>query len=410
MQLAHPSSGNLQHWEAEAYPELWHAAPVLSAGRIRVLCLGLLLTALALAAAWVTLGPATVVQTRIVADSTDAAGRAALADLALRVGTAPERSVMLVNNGEALVIAVRDGNPASAWRRARSMADTMLDASRSASPIAAPERRTASAGVEGRTARMAERNRLLASVDGIDARAASLSAALTGIARDIAAGARSTAERKGGRETLDKGTAALADLQLQRIQLLTRYQDDYPAVAAIDGQIRSLRSFLQDEARRVDAASHAPATDSGDLTLLAERDRLRAEATQLNDRRTAIGVQLDTLDRSLAADQPAAGPPPETGAVNPTAPVLLEASTVISRGPDSRWLALPAIAGAGLLVSVLAWFKPRRQAVALPVDLLLQRLEAAMARRPALPQGMPALTRDEAVLLAATVQPVRAWR
>jgi hypothetical protein len=369
-------------WGAEPYPQPMAERRGLSVWRILVPCLGLLATAAAATGAWFAVWPTTVVETRIVADGPGLAGRAALAEAALRIGTAPGRSAMLDEYGDALLIKVADEQPAAAWQRARSLTNSLLDLSTTQASSAVirpsgPER------IGPRAALLAERDRLTAIAGATDARAASVSASLTNLTRDIAAGARSVAERNGGRETLDKGASALADLQLQRIQLAGRYLDDYPAVVALDGQIRSLRSFLQDEARRVDAAAKSLPSDPGASTLESERDRLRTELSQLNDRRVAVGTQLAALGRTLATTPlDAAVTSPVVVAATP-APLLIEAATTVASGPDNRWLYVSAVAAVGLVLSLLAWFKPRSQPAADPTEQLLLRLEAVMRSQPA---------------------------
>ena len=397
------ASGTLFQWEAEPYPQPSAERRTLSAWRMFVLCFGLTATAGAAAASWFAFWPPTRVETRIVGDGTGATVRAALANAALRIGAAPGQSALLEAGGDTLVIATEDAEAGVAWRRARSLAESLLNAPLRPDPARA-SLPLPTAPVGTRAALLSDRNRLLAAAEATDARAASVSASLTAIARDSAAGARSSADRKAdadqrtGRTTLDKGAAALADLQLQRIQLAGRYQDDYPAVVALDGQIRTLRSFLQEEARRVDAAARAPQADPADPILSNERDRLRAELSQLNDRRVAVGAELATVVRTLAATPPdQALPPPRPPAAAP-APVLVEAATTITSGPDYRWILVPAATAAALLLAVLAWFKPRRRGANVTADLLLQRIEAALLPHGgvvALPsEAYPALTRD----------------
>ena len=369
-------------WEAEPYPQPVQQRRGLSLWRILVPCLGLLTTAAAATGAWFAIAPTTVVETRIVADGPGPVGRAALAEAALRIGTAPGRSALLSEHGDALLIEVEDEQPAAAWQRARSLANSLLDLSVAQAPASALHP-TGGQLTSPRAALLAERDRLTSIADATDARAAAVSTSMTNLTRDIAAGARSVAERNGGRETLDKGASALADLQLQRIQLAGRYLDDYPAVVALDGQIRSLRSFLQDETRRVDAAAKSLPFDAGASTLESERDRLRAELSQLNDRRVAVGAQLAAVGRTLATTPAEIAVTGRVAAAITPAPLLIEAATTMASGPDKRWLTMSVVAVVGLVLSLLAWFRPRSRPAPDATERLLLRLEAAMRSQPA---------------------------
>ncbi len=393
------ASGNPHHWQAEVYPDHAPVRQGLSTWRVLVLFLGLPLTTAATLGAWALSSPATLVQVRIVADLAGPIGRAALAEAALRIDAGPDRPATLEDTGDALVIGVADADAAVARRRARSTAETVLNL-----PLASPPGPFATARASqqprpgGRAALLADRSRLQTAIDAVDARAAAVSASLTGIMRDIAAGLRVSAERKGSHETLDKGAAALAGLQLQRIQLQSRYQDDFPAVVALDGQIHTLRVFLQDETRRVDGV-RAP-NDPADPVLGVERDRLRAELVQLGDRRVTLAAELAADNHGLAAAPPEEMARPAQAPAELPRPMLIEAATTMSSVPDKSWIATPAVAAAGLLLVVGAWFKPRRHPRALPSDLLLEQIHALM-----LPQGSvgadsyPALARHEAALM-----------
>ena len=379
MAVALTSPGGLLQWEAERYPQpLLEERRVVSSWRILVLALGVLTTGAAGVGAWFALWPMTVVQTRIVADGPGFAGRAALAEAALRVGAGTGRSAMLDDHGDTLVIAVEDEEPSRAWQRARSIADTLLNLS---IPSAEQSPRFSAAGgqpVGTRAALLADRGKLLSLAETTDSRAATVSASLTTLARDIAANAHPVPDRARGREILDKGATALADLQLQRIQLAGRYQDDYPAVVALDTQIRSLRSFLQDQAHQVDATSRSLSPDPATAALEAERDRLRAELSQLNDRRATIGADLAAIGRNLAklAPDPPMSTRPEPVSFKP-APLLIEAATTMGSGPDHRLLYVSTIGAVGALLSLLAWFTPRRHRN-VPSGSLLQHLQSAL--------------------------------
>ena len=354
--------GNPHQWQADTYPDHTPVQRGLSAWRVLVSCLGLPLTAAAAVGAWFLFWPATLVQVRIVADLGGPTGRAALAEAALRMDTGPDRPATLEDAGDALVIAVTHEDAAVARRRARSAADLVLNlrlAATAAQPQPAPAPHPPEPRSANRNALLADQSRLQAALEATDRNAAAASASLTGVIRDIAGGLRIAAERKGGRETLDKGTAALAELQLQRIQVLSRYQDDFPAIVALDGQIHRLRGFLVDETRRIEA-SRTPG-DPSDPVLGAERDRLRGELARLNDRRATLGVELAAATSSLDAIPPETiTPEPAPAPVATPVPILIEAATTIATGPDHRWLAVYATATAGLMLVVAAWFKPRR--------------------------------------------------
>ena len=401
MIAALPPDGGL--WEAERYPADREAHRILSMWRVGVLFVGFGATAAVGGWAWDNFQPEARVQLRIVADGPGAAARALLAESALRLGDRPNRTATLDSGGDALVISATAEDTAAAWMIARSATDIILSTVRPAPMPADPapsERPRAERPPSPRTAPMAERARLLAAADAVDARIAAVSAGLTAITRDLAATARISADRKAGRETLDKGAAALADLQLQRLQLLSKYQDDYPAVLVLDGQIRSMKAFLQDESRRVDAATRA---DPAEPILSAERDRLRAELAQLTDRKTSLAAELATSMRVAAVPVADATPAPPPARFVPPAPVLMEAETTATRLADPRWTILPITGAAGLLLTVLAWFKPRRRAGLLQVEHLVTRLEHVIAALPP-PQRM----RLQHEGYAALAQPSRA--
>ncbi len=349
-----------------------------------------------------------------MADNSGPAGRATLAEAALRIGAIPGQTASLDAFGDALVVTISDDDPTAARQRARSAADTLLNMSAETRQARLPS--AASPGpvrpnpdASRQSTLLADRSRLQGELGSIDGRLSTVSASLTGIARDIAAGTRASADRKPGHETLDKTTVALADLQLQRIQLQTRYQDDYPAVVALDGQIRSLRSFLQDEQHRLDVAARI-GTDLTDPVLGSERDRLRAELSQLTDRRAATATELASVIRALASPLPER-PAPRFDAIladpAPPAPMLIEGATTVINGADPSWIAASAVAAAGLLLSLLAWFKPRRADRSVRAEMLLQHFEALLLPPPTATASLPAgsytaLTRNQAIALATS--------
>jgi hypothetical protein len=388
---------------ATAYPDWEPAEPGsarrhVSLWRVAVVGLGAGLTAAACAALWVLLAPLTVVQTRFVADGGGAMARSALAEAALRLGAAAS----LTERGDALLVTVSTSDPVIAWLQARSLANAVLDlpagpdrAQSAAVPSPAPPS-------DPRALLQAERARLQAEADAIESRLATASASMSAVVRDIAAASRDAADHKTGHEILDHAQAALADLQLQRIKLQSRYQDDFPAIGVVDAQIKAMRGFIQDETHRLDSSAAAGA-GSADAALAAERDRLRGEMAQLEQRRVAVMAEMAALGHGggvAAAPLPPALVP---AAALPPVPVLIEGATTLSWGADLRWLALPAASLTGLLLSLLAWFMPRRRAsVAVEADLLLRRIESGLLQAPttpALPGGgytaLPALRSPE---------------
>ena len=416
-QFASASSATPHQWQAESYEISRPARRVLSAWRVMVLCVGLSVTTGCTLAVWLALRPPTLVQTRITADTSGPAGRAALADAALRIGAMTGQTASLDAFGDALVLTVSDDDPTAARQRARSAADTLLNMSaetRRAQPSSAPIPGLARPDPDARrrSALLADRGRLLAELESADRRLSTVSASLTGVARDIAAGTRASADRKPGHETLDKATVALADLQLQRIQLQTRYQDDYPVVVALDGQIRSLRSFLQDEQHRLDTATRV-GTELTDPVLGNERDRLKAELSQLTDRRAAAAIELASVTRALASplpDHPTPRPEPIPADPSPPAPMLIEGATTVTNGADPRWIAMSAVALVGALLSLLAWAKPNRTDRSVRTEMLLKHLEALMLPSPAATASLPigrytALARDQAMILSRAKSP-----
>ena len=361
--VAMPHAGEMTLWRLV---QAGRPSPCRPAWRraAAVFGIGLALTAGAAAATWAMLRPDTVVQTRIVADGN--AGRGTLSEMALRLTGAPGQPVSLQGSGQALVVTVQGRDPAEAEQRSRSLVDAILDAPTAAPMLyAAPEPVGADAGPRG------ERDRIAAALAALDAQRAAASAALTTVARDMAAASR-TADAKPGHETLDKGNAALADLQLQRLQLASKYQDTYPAVLALDGQIRNLRVFLMDEAQRVQP--HPGQAAAADAVLAAERDRLRTELGQSDERRRSLVAQLAALDRAPASTVVRSAAVPVL-----MAPMLLAAATSNFDAADERPTLIPAVAAAGLLLSGLAaLLAARRRVPSASPNLMLEPISPGM--------------------------------
>ncbi len=334
---------------------LWRAPPLRIVrgrgwrSRVAGFCLGALATAVMAACVWRFAPPDAVVRTRIVADGGSAAmGRTALAMAALPFAARPGDPVTLRDGGATLEVSASDRDPAVARQRARSLVDTILNAPGPAAPS------SLTAAALGNPS-LAERMRLLDAATVATAQAASVSASLTAVARDLSASLRATAERKAVRATPDKGAATLADMQIMRFQLLARYQADFPAVLALEGQIRDLRAFLADEARRQEAVRALP-PDPADTVLTTERDRLRANLVQLDDHRRGLATEIADIDRRLAAT-------PQAAAVETSvAPVLVEAATTVETGPDARGGVIAGLSAVGLSLCALSMLVGRRRA------------------------------------------------
>ena len=399
--IAVPGAGDMTVWRVvdagqprlSRRPARWLPASVF--------CLGLLVTGGGIAAAWTAMRPDTVIRARIIADgATTAADRAALSDMALRLVPAPNRQAMLEPGGNVLVVTTRDRDPANAQEQSRSLVDTILNA-----PVAAPPPTFEQSPVAPGTSLRAAHARLAAAADAVETRAAAVSASLTAVARDLAA-RRDGATQKPGHETLDKGNAALADLQLQRLQLASKYQDTYPAVVALDTQIRNLRVFLIEEAHRVEPH---PAAVASDGLLSGERDRLLAELSQLGERRRALAGELAMVDRQLAS-LPVVASAAAAPVVTPQ-PVLVAAATTNMPGmADDRPILVPVIGAFGLLLSALAALLARRRPEAPACGLVLEPVPAgALAADRLRTLGAPAvvLSRDDRRL---PVLAPSAWR
>ena len=205
--IAMPNTGEMALWRLVAAQPRTSRAPLRRS--VMAFGLGLGLTSAAVAATWTAMRPDTVVQTRILTDG-DAA-RPALSDLALRFVGAPGQPVSLQEGGRALLVSVRDHDPALAAQRSRALVDAILDA-----PLAVPVTDATPNLVDPAVGLRAQRDRIVAAMAAVDAQGAAGSASLTTLARDIAAASR-PADQKPGHEALDKGNAALADLQLQRV-------------------------------------------------------------------------------------------------------------------------------------------------------------------------------------------------
>lgn len=328
-------------------------------------------TAAGCAAIWRAYPPGVTVQARIMPDPADTSdSRVALANAALRIGQPAAR---LAAGGQELVLSAHEPTMPEAQRQAQSMVDALLNTQ--PAPASLPP---VPPVPDDRGPLRAERASLQAAIDAADQRAAALSQSLTGLARDLSASGRIAADRRPGREVLQKAEAALAEATLQRIQLQSRYQDDFPAIVALDVQIKRLRSFLADEQRRLDTPPGA------DPVLTAERDRLRAEQTLVDERRKGLVASLAAVDQSLGAPAPVAV---VAAAAAPPA-VLLQGAMTAAPDPDLRQAILPPLALGGVFLAGLAALLPRRRAV--PAYGAL-RLRLVQDRHAALPPNEGAI-------------------
>ena len=339
----------------------------------------LLLAGLASGAVWRYDPPETIVTTRIVADGDDEpAARAALADAAQPWLLAPGRPALLEDAGRILVLTARDPDRAAAARRAQSMADAVLN-----HPVdqAAPPLPPASTDLRG--ALLADRGRLQAAMDAAQAQRVATSVALTEVVRDLAEG-RAEAGRMTNRDALDKGASMLADLQLQRLDMLGKYRADFPGIGELDDRIQALKAFLADEQRRVDAAVAHPAGHA-DPALAAEQDRLNGEQGQLQDREALLSVQLGNVQRSLAAILPAAVP---SAAIAASSPMLVQGATISALAENARFVIVAGITALGFALAALAalLLPKRRPSPELPpYSILLQPTQAALQHWAATP-------------------------
>ena len=339
--------------------------------RPAVFIAGLLATGVAAGAAWRYDPPDTIVTTRIVAEGEDdAAARAALDVAAQPWLLAPGNPAQLENAGRTLVLTAREPDFAAAARRIQSVADAVMN--HPAAPPAPPA--TPSTDLRGQL--LADRARLQAAMDAAQAQMVATSTALTEVVRDLAGG-RAEAARMTNRDALDKGASMLADLQLERLDMLGKYRADFPGIAELDDRIQSLKAFLADEQRRVDAAVAHPATHV-DPALSAEQDRLHGEQGELVDRESLLSVQLSHVERGLAAILPLAA---TQAAVAAPAPVLVQGATTSALAENARFAIVSGIAGLGLALAALAALlvPKRRKAPELPpYSILLQPTQAAL--------------------------------
>ena len=94
----------------------------------------------------------------------------ALSEIALRLGGTSDRPIALEDGGETLVITEQDRDSAEAWKRSRTLVNTVLNLSVAAWAVGPPQPATPGAALQ------AERARLVAAADAAVARATAISA------------------------------------------------------------------------------------------------------------------------------------------------------------------------------------------------------------------------------------------
>jgi hypothetical protein len=288
--------------------------------------------------------------------SPDRAGDATEALQRLRM----QESVRLADGGLAVTVSVWHRDAAAARAMDNALARAIL-ARQPHEQVDVPP-----PAPDPRPALRMERTRLAGELDAADRRGAVLSQSLIDMARDMVEALRSTDNRSSGTEVADQGAALLADLQLKRLQMASKYQDGYPALAALDAEIAKLRGMMAGEQKR--STSVRSAANPVFEALAAERRRAGAELEALNTHRADLRAQIDLLDHRLAAPPPVAAPPIEN-----ELPRLVSDRPVLSWGPDPRQLSLPLIALVGLVgTMLLQWLMMReRRCLVTPAEVEL---------------------------------------
>ncbi len=256
---------------------------------------------------------------------------------------ARQQSLQVAPDGLGIVVAT--------WHRNAAAAQALNEAL-----VSAVLAHQTDAADDARAALSTTRARLAAELDAGDKRAAALSQSLTDLARDMVAALKSTDNRTASTEVSDQGAALLAELQLKRVQLASKYQDGYPALTAMDNEIAKLRAVVAGEQRR-SSVLRAAATPV--FTALGEeRKRVSTELEALNARRDTRRGQIATIDRQLAGSVPVATPRLRAGGV------------LLTAGPDPRLVSLPLILLVGVSGTLLLqWLLMRqRSAVVTPME------------------------------------------
>ena len=271
-------------------------------------------------------------------------------------------SAVPVEGGNALLVRIRHPDAAVAVDLDRALVAALL--SRQA-PVPQPKPPVITPLTGPKEVLQGMRARVAADLASADRRAAVLSDGLTDTAHDMVSALRATATQNDTRplaaDVLDQGRVLMAELQLKRLQLASKYQDDFPAVTALDAEIDKLKSFLASEQKLGAPAPHGPPVNPVLDTLGAERRRLTSELDEENQRRLALRAQLATLDGQIAASVP---PPAVAVAPAPPPPILIAGNTTLLPVPDPRFLSVPLIVLVGMAGAlVLQWAALRSRTV-----------------------------------------------
>jgi hypothetical protein len=264
-----------------------------------------------------------------------------------------QQSLQVAPDGLGIIVAAWHRNPAAAKALDDALVAAVL-AHQTDDPTDLP--------ADFRPGLRANRARLTAELQAADHRAASLSQSLTDLARDMVSALKSTDNRSVSTEVSDQGAALLAELQLKRVQLGSKYQDGYPALSALDDEITKLRSVVAGEQRRSSVVRSA--ANPVFLALGEERKRVGAELDTLNARRDGLRGQIAAIDRQFS------------GQISPGAPEMSERPKLsagvmlLTSGADPRFISLPMIITVGTLGTfLLQWLLMRqRSALVTPVE------------------------------------------
>ena len=207
------------------------------------------------------------------------------------------QTVDLVQAGAAILLTTRHPDLDIALRANADLAATLLDNE--------PERLLPAIPAVDTNAE--HRAALSQSLAVVQARAATVSAAVNATTREMAASvlaaeaARAAARIAPDRTSLTKTRAVLADLQVQRIQLAAKYRDDHPPLAALTAQIAAMKVLDADLTRQARPTAPSPAPNPAYDLLGAERTRLQAELADLDPRLAAYMAELAALPPAPAA-------------------------------------------------------------------------------------------------------------
>ncbi len=325
--------------------------------RLGVLTLG----AAGCAAVFICAAPARIEHTRIVLQGADPASGITVLMEALRPWWA-NQAIDIVALADGIQINRRvspggsDDPPAGAFMAARAV-EALAAVPRAPPPApTAPDRLTPELS--------AQRDGLQAARAEADRNAATLSTALSEVARDTA-----SLQAMDALPPEDSANAPmrkmLADLELHRIDLAARYAPDFPGIAIADTEIAGLKALL------AQAAQHRPPHPAAAplATLRAEQIRLQADLDAESRLRDGLASRVTMLDSLIAKRLAAPLPSPAA-----SAPPALHAAIVAltpTELPDQR----PAMCGAIALATLCAaWMLGRRRT--LPAAGLAGRIDA----------------------------------